>query len=143
MYKIHVGSKRFNNMMNKRINTAFKIIALFFAMSFINLTVTSDLPELDIPQTVSCDSLNDAENDENFFIVVLEMGLEIYEAIPDTQTSENEEQNYKKGYSDWFYDFHPYLITSLEIKEPLHDTPFINIDFRDHIQEVIPPPPKA
>ena len=130
-------------MVNKRINKAFRIIALFFAMAFINLTVTTDLPDLNIPQTDSCDSLNDAENDENFLVLMLEMGLEIYQAIPDTQTSENEEQNYKKGYSDWFYDYHPCLITSLEIKELLHNTPFLNIDFRDHIQEIIPPPPKA
>lgn len=133
-------------MIHKQRNIAFKLVALFFAVAFINVSLSPDLPEQEAPcvyEISICDSVNHTEEPDDFFTQVLEVGWDIYQAIPDTETTQQEEQNSKKSYSDWFYNFNPHQLANSWVEKPLHNTLFLNIDFRNYIKEVIPPPPKA
>lgn len=134
-------------MINRQRNIAFKLVALFFAIAFFNVSLAPDQSEQEtiiVADISACDSIHHHADDAgDFFTQVLEVGWDIYQAIPDTETTQKEEQNSKKSHTDWFYSFDSCLVAGICTDRPLHNTLFLNVDFRNYIKEVIPPPPKA
>ncbi|GAA0891676.1 hypothetical protein GCM10009122_13550 [Fulvivirga kasyanovii] len=134
-------------MINRQRNIAFKLVALFFAIAFFNVSLAPDQSEQEAGKVADisvCDSMyHQADDADNFFTQVLEVGWDIYQAIPDTETTQKEEQNSKKSHTDWFYSFDPFPVACMCTDKPLHSTLFLNVDFRNYIKEVIPPPPKV
>ncbi|MBL6446333.1 hypothetical protein JMN32_08440 [Fulvivirga sp. 29W222] len=132
-------------MINRQGNIAFKLVALFFAVTFINIGISPEQPEKEtgVSDVQVCDTICDTQESANFFTQVLEVGWDIYQAIPDAETSQKEEKNSKKSYTDWFYNDTLCLVTSVSDNSLLNKPLFPNIDYRNYIIEVIPPPPKA
>lgn len=124
-------------MFGKNKNNVFRFIALFIAIYIVNLGADStylyfnnmkDLPENNIESVVE---------------LILEVGLDVEDAIPETSNTGTGNPTNVEDIFDWFHFDHDNIsllkFTSL-ISNKCHAG---IIDIREHILEIIPPPPKV
>ncbi|WP_157494098.1 hypothetical protein [Fulvivirga imtechensis] len=123
--------------MRRLKNLIFKFTIFAFAVVFANLSVD--------PRHQGYEpGFNDSNEIESLIELVLEMGLDIDQAIPESGTPEGDNSITKVNFFDWFYG-HDYY--GKQLARPVLRTSIFSIqkddDITEFIRDIIPPPPKA
>lgn len=125
-------------MLKGRKVSLFKLIIFVFAAVFINLSVDSSQTEYHYNVT------SEANQIESLIELVLEVGFDIDQAIPESTAPEGDGSITKANVFDWFYGSDSRDIeSSVPVLQVLEFFPYSDKDVGEFIKEISPPPPKA
>ena len=118
-------------------NVIFRFIIFAFAVIFANLSVDSGQHGYE-------PGFDHSNEIESLVELVLEVGLDISQAIPESGTPEGDNSITKANFFDWYYEHSYYSEAS---SRPLLRSSIFAIytgpHIREPVSEVIPPPPRV
>lgn len=125
-------------MLKQRKTLFFRALILIFSGLFVNLSVDSNL-RTDTP----ADSV-EVNEIESLIELVLEVGFDMVEAVPESGGTAGDDSTARTTVFDWLLEAGgDDLSAKLIVLQSLDNSFYRDIDVREFIKEITPPPPRA